>query len=256
MSAPGEVRCERLAWDTDFFGLNIARLLGDRLSPEALESADRWCLESGIQCLYFLARADDAATVRLAERGGFHLVDIRVTLAHAGQLPAKRAADPPAPGAVREARPGDIPALEEIAKRAHRNTRFFSDPNFPVDRAEALYAAWIRRECEGHAQKVLVAVLAEDRPAGYVSCHLETSGGRGQIGLVAVAREAAGRGVGSSLILAALEWFASRGARDVVVVTQGNNLAAQRLYERHGFLARELQLWFHKWYPRVERRHA
>jgi hypothetical protein len=33
------------------------------------------------------------------------------------------------------------------------------------------------------------------------------------------------------------------------VVTQGNNLAAQRLYQTCGFLSRDLQLWYHKWYP-------
>jgi hypothetical protein len=31
-------------------------------------------------------------------------------------------------------------------------------------------------------------------------------------------------------------------------VTQGRNLAAQRLYQRTGFLIRDLQLWYHKWY--------
>ena len=115
---------------------------------------------------------------------------------------------------------------------------------------------WIRKECEGGAQKVFVAVSPEDRAIGYVTCHQEASGARGQIGLIAVDRKASGRGVGSCLILAGLEWFASAGAGEVRVVTQGNNLSALRLYERQGFVARELQLWFHKWYPTVNRAHV
>jgi hypothetical protein len=31
-------------------------------------------------------------------------------------------------------------------------------------------------------------------------------------------------------------------------VTQGKNIAAQRLYQKNGFLIRDLQLWYHKWY--------
>jgi len=256
MSAPGEVSGKLLDWDTEFFGRKIARAVGDRLSPDQFAAVDRWCTQSGIECLYFLARADDPLTVRTAERGGFGLMDIRVTLSRSGAAPTEASARQSPAAEIREVRPEDVGTLEKIAKEAHRNTRFFADANFPSERAEALYMRWIRQECEGGAQKVLVAVLPKDRAIGYVTCHLEASGGQGQIGLIAVDREAAGRGVGSCLILAALEWFASAGVAEIRVVTQGNNLAALRLYERHGFVARELQLWYHKWYPTAERRHA
>jgi hypothetical protein len=34
----------------------------------------------------------------------------------------------------------------------------------------------------------------------------------------------------------------------VLVVTQGRNYAAQRLYQRNQFRTCEVQLWYHKWY--------
>jgi dTDP-4-amino-4,6-dideoxy-D-galactose acyltransferase len=47
---------------------------------------------------------------------------------------------------------------------------------------------------------------------------------------------------------ASLGWFAQHGCDRVQVVTQGRNLAAQRLYQRAGFLTADLKLWYHKWY--------
>jgi len=35
-------------------------------------------------------------------------------------------------------------------------------------------------------------------------------------------------------------------------VTQGSNIAAQRLYQRSGFLPKSVQLWYHFW-PREQR---
>jgi dTDP-4-amino-4,6-dideoxy-D-galactose acyltransferase len=255
MNTPGGACCELLNWDTEFFGRRIARIRGDQLPSEALPEIDRWCGEFGIECLYFLARSDDPDSIRAAGEGGFGMVDVRITLSRSGKLPPVGSNARERAAKIREARSTDLKTLEGIARSAHRNTRFFADPHFSAERAEALYATWIRRECEGHAQKVFVAVSPEDRALGYVTCHREASVARGQIGLIAVDQGAAGRGVGGCLILAALEWFAVSGAEEIRVVTQGNNLSALRLYERNGFVARELQLWFHKWYPTVNRGH-
>ena len=50
------------------------------------------------------------------------------------------------------------------------------------------------------------------------------------------------------LIAAAMEWFGTEGALEVDVVTQGRNLAAQRLYQRNGFVTRRFELLYHKWF--------
>jgi ribosomal protein S18 acetylase RimI-like enzyme len=36
----------------------------------------------------------------------------------------------------------------------------------------------------------------------------------------------------------------------VSVVTQGRNVAAQRLYQRAGFVTASTQLWYHRWLDR------
>lgn len=88
-----------------------------------------------------------------------------------------------------------------------------------------------------------------NQPLGYVSCHLDPVKHEGLIGLVGVDAEFRGKGIGRNLVLAAMAWFGTQAAREVKVVTQGNNRAAQRLYQQCGFLSSDLQLWYHKWYP-------
>jgi ribosomal protein S18 acetylase RimI-like enzyme len=92
---------------------------------------------------------------------------------------------------------------------------------------------------------VLVAV-ADGTPAAYVTCHLK--GDEAQIGLVGVSAQQLGRGLGTKLVQQFFSWSRQQNARRVTVVTQGRNLAAQRLYQRNGFVTASLQLWYHRWF--------
>jgi ribosomal protein S18 acetylase RimI-like enzyme len=70
----------------------------------------------------------------------------------------------------------------------------------------------------------------------------------GSIGLFAVAQEFRRKSLGRQLVAAALEYFRHNGLAQATVVTQGRNLASQRIYQRCGFLAESVQLWYHCWF--------
>lgn len=233
--------CRLLAWDSEFFGVRVARLDDRTLDDERAARALEWCDRQKVDCLYFLADAGDAETVRAAQRSGFGLVDIRVTLAR--PLDADQA-DAGLAEAVRAARPEDVGPLAAIAREAHADSRFYFDGRFPRERCADLYATWIERSCAGWADAVLVADH-EGRAAGYITC--QVAGTSGRIGLVGVAPEARGRGIGRRLVRGALGWFAARPADRVEVVTQGRNVAAQALYQQHGFRTHRVELWYHRW---------
>jgi dTDP-4-amino-4,6-dideoxy-D-galactose acyltransferase len=234
--------CQFLEWDSAFFGFPIARVTASRMSHGDCRQVLDWCAAERIRCLYLLAAADDAATIRAAEDHGFHLTDMRVTLScHTG-----RVAESLAPVAVRRARKEDLLALAAIAASSHTDSRFYFDPGFPRERCDALYVAWITNSFHGYAQMVLVAEL-DHRAAGYITCHWE--GATGRIGLIAVADWARGRGGGRSLVRASQSLFHAEGLQEVTVVTQGRNLTSQRMYQRCGFQTRSVELWYHRWFP-------
>lgn len=136
-------------------------------------------------------------------------------------------------------------AWRRLQKKIHTHTRFFFDQNFPRDKCKSLYATWIRRSCEDYADQVLTA-HADGQAVGYITCK-RLKDDEGQIGLFGVERQARGRGIGRSLVYAALDWFASKSIQTVRVVTQGRNISAQRLYQSCGFLTHSIQLWYHRW---------
>ncbi len=243
--SPDDARCQYLDWDSSFFGYRIARVAASRLDVRSAKEILEWCAGCKIDCLYFLADADDDATVRLAEEHKFHLVDIRATFEKRldGSLCER---DQCCSALVRAHTTSDIPALKHIARVSYHHTRFHYDVHFPPERADAMYETWIEKSCNEYAETVLVADV-EGKPAGYVSCHLLEKS-MGQIGLIGVSPDCKGAGLGQTLVNESLRWFAGRGVNRVRVITQGRNPQAQRLYERSGFVTEALHLWYHRWF--------
>jgi dTDP-4-amino-4,6-dideoxy-D-galactose acyltransferase len=191
-----------------------------------------------------LADSDDPQTPRLAEANDFHFVDIRMTLER--EIVQKDLAAFRFNG-TRFARESDLPALRAIARTGHHDTRFYFDEHFERNTCDLLYETWIENSFRGFAQSVLVAE-ADGEPAAYLTCHLNEQ--TSQIGLLGVAGSHRGKGLATKLVQAFLSWSHEQGARRAVVVTQGRNVQAQRLYQHNGFLSSSIQLWFHRWFAR------
>jgi len=235
-------QCEFLAWDTEFFGFRVARVIGDTLTTAKAAAIDRWCLQQGIRCLYFFSRPDDPETSAVAESHTYHLVDVRITFHCPHPSSSGQSAD-----VVRSASASDIEQLLALARANSGDSRFSFDVRFPKDAGARLHERWIENNWREEMSAIFV-VGPPGRPLGYISC--ETSLGQtfGRIGLLGVAPEARNGGVGMALVRHALGWFARQGCEQVKVVTQARNVVAQRLYQRAGFLTDQVRLCYHKWF--------
>ena len=241
MTAPPS--CAVLEWDSEFFGRRIARVQGGRLDAEGIARCRSWCAQEGVEALQFLADPNDAETAQAVQAAGFRYVDTRMMLERPIADLAKLQGA--LPEAIHVGDGSEAAALAEVARVSHRDSRFYHDPGFDRARCDDLYATWVKNSFEGFAQAVLVATHA-GQPAGYLSCHLNDDD-TGQIGLVAVGEAARGHGLGGKLVEGSLAWFANAGKPRAVVVTQGRNVAALRMYERLGFLTHSVGDWYHLW---------
>jgi dTDP-4-amino-4,6-dideoxy-D-galactose acyltransferase len=238
----GKLPCEYLAFDSELFGFPIARAQVSHLctKTEVAEIFD-WCASNEIRCLYYLANIDDRETIRLLENNGFQWVDNRVTFAR------RVGSDIVGVQGTRLVTPEDIEELSRIARQSFDTSRFFFDENFPRDRCTELYDRWIRNSCTGGFAQATVVPERDGKPCAFVTCHV-LKDGTGNIGLVAVAPEAKGHGLGRKAVMGAMGWFARNGVVVVSVVAPVRAIAAHNLYEACGFRIQSIQLWYHRWF--------
>lgn len=238
MSQTGTL-CERLEWDSKFFGLSIARAIPTRVDAATRDAILDWCRAERIDCLYFLS--DEDADIRLLEDAAFARVDERVTLA---LQPIPSGVIPP-PG-TRPARVSDIATLQEIAGRAHHDSRFYNDGRFDRERCDELYRIWIEKSCLGWADHVVVVEHGGDA-IGYLTVHLREPESA-MIGLVGVKQACRRQGVGQRLMAGALAWIATQSVTRVWSATQGRNAASRGFFQKAGFRQTDRAFWYHRWF--------
>jgi len=131
---------------------------------------------------------------------------------------------------VRDALPGELAEVGEIRVTAYRDAGFL--------RPESGYAPVLRELGSDGDGTVLVAVDG-GRIVGTVTLQSEGQVVAGpdeaEIRALAVAPEGQGKGAGSALLRAVIERAERGGVRHLVLLTQPEMLAAQRLYQRAGF---------------------
>ena len=146
-----------LPWDSDFFGVRIGRVDAESVADDDISRLRTWAEREAVECVYYLADADDTPSIHAAERGGFSLMDIRVTLERVlapDELGGSGTAD-----GIDVAAAGDIDGLAAIARTSHRDSRFYADPHFPEQRCDDFYEQWIRNSCDDFADVVINHIL-------------------------------------------------------------------------------------------------
>jgi ribosomal protein S18 acetylase RimI-like enzyme len=152
--------------------------------------------------------------------------------------------------AIRDYLKGDCDSMARIAPRAFMGlglARYAIDRGLDRERVSDYYSAEIlgyaRRVEKGEEPIHILVAELHGRVTAYIVVALDDANTRqfglkwGRIISLAVDPEYQGRGIGKALVRAGLEWLSRHGAVYVEVLTDQNNVAAQRAYEASGFRA-------------------
>lgn len=232
-----------LPWDSAHFGYTIAQA---DIETFTLELQD-WCRGNKVDCLYFLAQPGDDSTVLDLEDAGAHLTDMRIVLGCNLNYPPLPIHLPNRNISISPAQGDDLVQLGESIKFPY--SRFYYDVHFRRGDVNQMFRLWI--ENSYIADETLVARV-DSKPVGLITCKVREPSMTaptltGDIVLVGVDPTCQSIGVATDLGYQALAWLKDHDCDEVYVVTQGRNIAAQRLYQRLGFMTEQIKLYYHVW---------
>ncbi|SHJ08631.1 dTDP-4-amino-4,6-dideoxy-D-galactose acyltransferase [Hymenobacter daecheongensis DSM 21074] len=231
---------ELLPWDTDLFGYKVAELRPASAELAAVRRLIAEARQQQVRLLYWFIEPHNEQALAVAAAVGALLVDRKVTYLMA----VPTAPDVPA-GVSSTSRL--TPQLYSLAIQSGCFSRYRLDPGFAPDVYERLYSRWIENSVSGaRAREVLVYQPQPDAEATGLAT-LGIKHNRVNIDLLAVDAPMRGLGIGAKLIQAARQRTHAWGFRELEVVTQLDNEAACRMYERCGFHREFLYHTYHIW---------
>lgn len=253
----GLISLKKLPWDSSAFGLRMGKVVHTIGPIDYKESLSVFKVllpfilkisqDLEIEHLSLRVDTDDLAIIHGVEEAGFRLVDSIVTPIFdlKRPLPKKEGVK------IRPYEGKDLEELREMTRGLFKFGRFHTDPNLPDKACDELYVKWVERDTGGYADTILLSEQ-DGQITGFIACLINKDFNRhfginlGTIDLFGVRAQNQGRGVGTSLICAALEWFKDK----VDLVRSGTmikNYPAIRIYQKAGFKIVETNFSFHKW---------
>ena len=235
---------ELLQWDSDFFGFIVARIVPKKLTEPELEQIIANLKDRRVELAYWASCSEDISSQNAATRHNGFLADRKVT--YAIDFSSKRVDTDTVDHSIEEY--VDFIAtseLESLAIQAGIYSRFHLDPRIPDERFKMLYRLWIRNSVSRKIADAVLVARNSNRIVGMVT--VGEKNGRADIGLIAVDDSMRGKSLGVSLVRAAQKWAICKGYSSAQVVTQGENLAACRLYEKCGYFLEKTENVYHFW---------
>lgn len=234
-----------LEWDSDFFEFNIAYISCLRLTVNIEHHVKDFIRSKKIDMIEYLCNCHDRESVLCSEKNGYSFVDMRLTFE---QFLNKDINVEAREGyTVSIGTESDIDKLNDIATDIYKDSRYYFDDNFARDKVIVFYKNWIEKAIKGTFDDFAYVLYKGEQPIGFCSIR-KSREAVAKIGVFGLAKEFSGQGLAKYLLVNVLANLKSQGVEYIEVVTQGRNYAAQRLYQKCGFLTQKTELWYHKWF--------
>ena len=233
-----------LEWDTKFWNFPVAVILSRKITKNIMLKVQSFIAKNKIRLVQYLCDCHDQNSVKIAEKNHFEFKDIRLTLEK--DLSSFKPLKPKDNKFFRNAVKKDIPKLKEIASKLYLDSRYHFDKNFIKKKIEIFYSEWVSKAVQKKYDDDCLIYLNNSQPAAF--CTLKYSNkNTAIISLFGVDKKLSGKGIGKKLLRQVINYLKLKKFSKVIVVTQGRNYSAQRLYQSAGFLTLKTELWYHKW---------
>lgn len=227
---------EHLGWDSNFFNLKIGKCHFDTPTIDSLDKLLEQKKRDRYDLIYiFIDKPNDITLDWLRENGG-RLVDEKVVYERSSIC------NNHSYGRIEEYDGPCTDVLLELAIASGHKSRFKADTLLRC-RFEDFYTIWIKKSIDKILADKIFVFKEQSIIKGFVTIKIKED--IGQIGLIAVSEDQRGKGIGGLLIDACDSWLIEQNIKKHQVVTQKQNVGACILYEKKGFIVKEIQTIFH-----------
>lgn len=232
--------CKPLQWDTDYFGINSARInLNGVVDILGQEEIIAFCNEYDFVTISNLENLKEN-NYWIGNKTSAIFVDMNVQFIKTLEdIPSYQ--DDKTYVVNRLSKNNQI---IDIAKKSFKYSRFFNDPRLPEKRAKSIYIHWT--ECAFEQEdKYFVISKNKGEVAGYILFSLDEKDC--VIELIAVDKKYQGQGVGKRLIQTLESFVLEQRISKIKVGTQIDNVSAVQFYSKMGFVYESCRSIYHLW---------
>ena len=232
--------------DHERFGIRTAKTFIK--TPQEIQAAVEEAQMLNVRLLIARSYVSEIRLAQKMESNGFFLTDTLVYYAY--DLTKKTI---PADASSNEIRPVLLEEADRVKKVAEKAFKgyfghYHADEKLDSRQSDEVYTDWAKRACLERTQndEVFVAIV-DNEIMGFATMRLNDIR-EGEGVLFAVDPAMQGKGIYRSFILAGLTWCYEKGCDKMVVSTQINNIAVQKVWTRTGFEPLHAYYTFHKWF--------
>ncbi|KUG24603.1 hypothetical protein ASZ90_005597 [hydrocarbon metagenome] len=234
------------AIDKERFGIRTARVVG--VTTESLSSILEFCRKEQVKFLIARCSMFDLETAQTMEKNGFLLMDTLVYYT----LDIAKKKSPSANGIV-YFRPIRAEEEEEIASVAVESFRgyfghYHADQRLDNNKCDEAYVDWARKAFISRGSDENFQVAEIDGRIVAFGVFRINSPDEGELFLGGIHPDFQGQGIYQAFLYRAMEWCLSKNAKRIVISTQINNIAVQKILTRFGFEIAKGYYTFHKWF--------
>lgn len=232
--------------DKERFGIQTARVVG--VTIESLPSILEFCRKEQVKLLIARCSMSDLKIAQTMEKKGFLLMDTLVY--YTLDLTKRKIPSDNGTAYFRPIRAGEEEEMRLVATESFRGYfgHYHADPRLDSNKCDEAYVDWARKACasRGFDENFLVAEI-EGRIVAFGVFRIN-SPDEGELFLGGIHPDFQGQGIYLSFLCRAMEWCLSKNAKRIVISTQLNNIAVQKVLTRFGFEISRGYYTYHKWF--------
>lgn len=236
-------------FDSSVFGKNVYRVSIDPLIDTIHELKNE--IQKFNNVIFYCFIPVDSRYIDIVENLDFHLVSIRNTYVHRGIdfLHETKIIDSHPSCIVKEfTKETSISqdSIQSFANLIGQVNRYYKDEKIPKDQSQAIYVRWIENSLWNGLASKSFFIFFEDNPVGICTTRLSDDHMDARIDLFGILPQFRGRGFGKLLLFEAMKYLYANKPKRVWVATAGENIQANRFFQRNHFLLSNVELVYHK----------